>query len=85
MPHAIVRNPRDPEAPGRPLNAVATCSVRVADDHVVALFLLEDGHVMLRTRIAASDFRQIFSPGTVGALRKLFAALPDRWQKDAST
>lgn len=75
-------DPRNSEAPGRPLNVVASCSVRVADDHVVALFLLEDGYVMLRTRIAASYFRQIFSPGTVGALRKLFAALPDKWRQE---
>ena len=55
---------------------MASASVRVAEDHVVAAEICENGYVMLRTRIGAHEFKQLFSPGSVAAVAALFSALP---------
>lgn len=82
MPYVTMHDPRNPEAPGRRLEVLATTSMRPAEDHVVALFLLEDGYVLFRSRIGASQTDVLLTPESFGVLRELAWTIPDKWWED---
>ena len=72
-------DPRNSEAPGRPLKVVASTECRVAEDHVVVVYLLEEGHVLFRSQIAGSQHNTLLTPGSARALRHIFGMMPETW------
>jgi hypothetical protein len=72
-------DPRNSEAPGRRLNVVASTERRVAEDHVVIVYLLEEGFVLFRSQIAGSQHNTLLTPESTGALREIFGMMPAAW------